>query len=70
MHSPSTTTAVLRPKAACLYLGFGRTKLHELHESDPDFPRKIRFSPRCVGWRKADLDAWLDIKAKQASGEV
>lgn len=61
-------TAVLRPKDASAYLGFGRTKLHELHETDPTFPRKIRFSTRVVGWRKADLDAWLEQKARQAKG--
>lgn len=59
---------VLRPKAACSYLGMGRTKLHELHETDPTFPRKIRFSTRCVGWRRADLDAWLEMRARQAGG--
>ena len=63
-----TAPAIMRPKDACAYLGFGRTKLHELHETDPTFPRKIRFSTRVVGWRKVDLDAWLERKAKQARG--
>lgn len=67
-QKPIAASAVLRPKDACAYLGFGRTKLHELHEEDPTFPRKIRFSIRCVGWRKEDLDAWLELKAKQAGG--
>ncbi|HDZ09199.1 MAG TPA: AlpA family phage regulatory protein [Pseudohongiella sp.] len=47
------------------YLGIGRTKLHFLSEHDPDFPRKIRLSARCVGWIKNDLDAWLETKSKQ-----
>lgn len=65
-----TTTpapAMLRPKDACAYLGFGRTKLHHLYETDPDFPRKIRFSARCVGWRKEDLDSYLAKKAAIAA---
>lgn len=65
---PQTAPAILRPKAACSYLGFGRTKLYELHETDPTFPRKIRFSTRVVGWRREDLDAWLEQKAKTAGG--
>lgn len=60
--------AFLRPKLAAPYVGVGRTKLDELHETDPTFPRKIRYSNRCVGWRKADLDAWLEQKARQAKG--
>lgn len=46
-----------RPKAACALLGIGRTKLHQLSERDPRFPRKIVLGPRCVGWR---TDALLD----------
>lgn len=62
------TAALLRPKAACQYLGFGRTKLHKLSETDPTFPRKIRISPRVVGWLREDLEAWLALKAKEAKG--
>lgn len=46
-----------RPKAACALLGIGRTKLWQLSEIDPRFPRKIVLGPRCVGWR---TDALLD----------
>lgn len=66
--NPTPEPAVLRPKQACAYLGFGRTQLHYLENNDPTFPRKIRFSVRCVGWRRADLDAWLALRAAQANG--
>lgn len=55
--------AFMRPADAAKYLGIGRTKLHFLSEEDPDFPRKIRFSLRCVGWRREDLDRYLETKA-------
>lgn len=58
--------AFFRPADACFYLGVCRRKLHDLSENDPRFPIKIRLGPRCVGWRKSDLDAWLDIKARQS----
>ena len=54
--------AFFRIADACRYLGMGRTKLHQLSETDADFPRKIRISPRCVGWTRAQLDVWLDAK--------
>lgn len=57
-----TAPTILRPADACRYLGMSRTTLHFLHERDPSFPRKIRFSSRCVGWRKESLDAWLEAK--------
>ena len=63
MSTPDPSPAFLRPKDASRYLGICRTKLHFLSEQDPDFPRKIILSPRLVGWRKADLDTWLELKA-------
>ena len=55
-----------RPKAACALLGIGRTKLHQLSERDPRFPRKIVLGPRCVGWR---TDALLDyLRACEQEG--
>ena len=58
------TQAIMRPAEACAYLSIGRTKLHFLSETDPTFPRKIRFSPHCIGWRKESLDTWIVDKEK------
>jgi prophage regulatory protein len=55
--------AFFRPADACAYLGVSRTKLHTLHETDSTFPRKVRMGLRCVGWRKEDIDSWLESKA-------
>lgn len=55
--APLPTAQLSRPKSACIILGVGRTKLHQLSETDPRFPRKIILGPRCVGWR---TDALLD----------
>ena len=63
-HQPDQ--AFLRPADACRYLGIGRTLLNELSERDANFPRKIRISPRCVGWTRGQLDAWLSDKQKEA----
>ena len=50
---------ILRLKEAAYYLGVSTVTLWRLGENDPRFPAKIRMSARCVGYRKADLDAWL-----------
>jgi len=59
--------AFFRPADACKYLGIGRTKLHTLSEYDASFPRKIRISPRCVGWTRAQLDSWLEAKQAEVT---
>lgn len=59
--------AFLRPAEAADYIGVGRTKLHDLSENDPTFPRKIRLSQRCVGYRRESLDAWLAAKEAEAA---
>lgn len=67
MPNENLSPALLRPADACRYLGVGRTKLHDLEKFDPDFPRKIKLSPRCVGWTRQQLDDWLKIKVEGAA---
>jgi predicted DNA-binding transcriptional regulator AlpA len=53
---------VLRPPRAAEYVGVSLRQLYNIAAADPAFPRKIVFSPRCVGWRRESLDAWLRAK--------
>ena len=32
---------------------------------DPDFPRPIRLGPNSVGFRRADLSAWLEKRSSR-----
>lgn len=57
----------LRAKTICKYYDFSRSTLYKLSETDPDFPRKIILSPRCVGWLKTEIDAYLLGKSEAAS---
>lgn len=54
---------LLRLADAAAYLGISTVTLWRLGETDPQFPAKIRLSPRCCAYRKADLDAYLESKA-------
>ncbi|NHO67113.1 AlpA family phage regulatory protein [Aestuariicella hydrocarbonica] len=56
----------MRPNTAAKYIGVSRTTLYVISEVDETFPRKIKFSTRCVGWRRCDLSLWLERKAAQA----
>ena len=46
-------TAISRSR---IYVAMGR-------EDDP-FPRPIRLGPNSVGWRKAEVEAWLDSRER------
>lgn len=61
-------SAILRPKDAAVYCAMSVSSLWRQEQRDPRFPAKIRFSARCVGYRRADLDEWLEAKAKRAGG--
>lgn len=65
MAAPHESPAVLRPADAAQYLGLSRRQLYTIAERDPEFPRKIIYSRRSVGWRRESLDAWL--RAKEAT---
>jgi len=62
MTQPTTVTpAVLRRKDAASYLGVCVNTLGNMKDA-PGFPRPIRITHRSVGYRKADLDAWLESR--------
>lgn len=60
----------LRPAVAAKYLGVSRTTLYVLSETDESFPKKIKLSARCVGWRRCDLSLWLSLKVSEVQGNV
>ena len=58
-QTPTPQTEVLRLKQAASYLGVSIATLWRLEQNDSEFPSKVRFSARCVGFRKPDLDDYL-----------
>lgn len=63
--SPENLSKLLRPKQAALFLGVSRSTLNRLSAEDPDFPKKIVISARCVGWRLDSLQQYM--KAREAA---
>lgn len=59
-------TAIYRPKAAAEYLGVAVSTLYRWAAAS-DLPKPIKLGSQASGWRKADLDAWLDRKSKGAA---
>ncbi len=56
-------TAIFRPKDAAAYLGVAVSTLYRW-ANEPGFPTRIKLGKHASGWRKADLDAWIDRQAK------
>lgn len=56
--------SLLRPQKLAEYIGTSLRTVYRLDEKDPTFPSKIVLTTRCVGWRKADVDAWLQAKVE------
>ena len=54
--------AILRPPQAAEYIGCSLRQLYVIERDDPDFPRKLVFSSRFVGWRLESLEAYLEKK--------
>lgn len=51
---------MLRLKQAAALLGISEVTLWRLAENSTDFPKKIRITSRCVGYRRGDLLAWQE----------
>src|SRR5699024_131433 len=57
---------VLRPDVCAEYMGITKPRLFEIANTDPSFPKQIRYSKRCVGWRRVAVDAWLETMERAA----
>lgn len=57
----------LRNKQAAEFLGCKLTKLFYLETLDPTFPKKTRITKRYVGWKREQLEQWLDQQVKRSA---
>lgn len=56
--SPEEMSKMLRLKQSAEFLGVSEPTLWRLDQNDPTFPKKIRISSRCCGYRIGDLIEW------------
>ncbi|WP_132543654.1 helix-turn-helix transcriptional regulator [Plasticicumulans lactativorans] len=52
------TPIIIRPADIQAVAGISRTQAYDLERAGR-FPRRIRLSARCVGWRMEDVQRWL-----------
>lgn len=65
MSEANIQQTVLREQQVLQRFGIGRTTWRDGVQSGK-FPKPIKFSTRCVGWRVADLDALEERLAAEA----
>lgn len=62
-HS-SSDALVLRLKHLQRCLALSRSAIYSRLAAG-DFPQPIQLGPRAIGWRQADIDAWLKSRTRQ-----
>lgn len=53
---------ILRPKQVAHFMGISVQTLWRLDKHDLEFPQKIRFTARCVGYKKSDILAYIETR--------
>jgi len=56
--SPNSPGRILRLRAVLEQTGLSRSTLYRKMQLGT-FPKQLRISVRCAGWREADVNAWL-----------
>lgn len=63
-----TDVTILRMPAVVAMTGISRSRIHVYMKRETDsFPRPIQLGPNSVGWRKAEVEAWLDARERAGS---
>lgn len=60
------TVEILRKPRVLACIGMGNTWLHEAVKRG-DFPAPVKLGARAVGWRRADVEAWLESRETKAA---
>lgn len=53
---------ILRPKQVAYFMGVSLQTLWRLDKRDPEFPNKIRFTTRCVGYKRSEILSYVETR--------
>lgn len=66
--SNSIKIGVLRLPAVIQLVGLSRSSIYLLIQQNA-FPKQVQLSFRAVGWRRSDIEAWLESRATTGEKE-
>ena len=62
-----TEAMILRLPAVIKMTGISKSRIYVYMERETDpFPRPIQLGPNSVGWRKSEIEAWLNTRERTA----
>jgi prophage regulatory protein len=59
--TPEPDAIIREPECAAL-TGLSRSTRWRLERAG-QFPRRVRISPSCIGWRRSEIQAWIAERA-------
>lgn len=62
INTTQSEEIILRPKQVAHFMGISVQTLWRLDKHDLEFPKKIRFTARCVGYKKSDILAYVETR--------
>jgi len=65
----SPVPVILRLKDIQRRLSLSRSAIYSRMAAG-DFPQPIQLGPRAIGWRQADIDAWLESRTRQSHNQA
>ena len=66
-----TDAQILRLRDVVDLTRISRSRIYEFMKNEHDaFPRPIRLGARSVGWRRSEVVAWLDSRARAGSARA
>lgn len=60
-------TRILRMREVMQRIGLSRSTIYKLMEND-DFPRPMKLGSQAIGWRDADIEAWIESRPLSSPG--
>ena len=56
----------LRLKTMCNLLGLSKSTIWDLSRNDPEFPKPVKISHSCTGWKACEVYDWIESRERVA----
>ena len=64
----NTSLTLIRPTDLARELSVPISTLYRWIDEDPDFPPRVRIGPRTVGFRRQQVERWLESRTEEKEG--